>query len=59
MERVERIKELLSKKAEIDKELDVIRQQMREEKVAFTATRKPRAKKQGDLQLTKLELAKK
>ena len=53
MERVERIKELLSQKEEIDTELDTIRQQVREEKAAFAKPRKPRKKRQGDLALVK------
>jgi hypothetical protein len=51
MERVERIKTLLAKREEIDRELEGIRQQAREENAAFAINRKPRKKRQGDLPL--------
>jgi hypothetical protein len=38
--RVERIKELLSKKEEIERELDQIRVQLKEEKLAFSSARR-------------------
>lgn len=42
MDRVSRIQELLKQKADIERELDGIRQQVQEEKAAFAAARKPR-----------------
>jgi hypothetical protein len=45
MERVERIKALLSQKTAIDAELAALREQVRAEKAAFTAGRKPRKQK--------------
>jgi hypothetical protein len=40
-----RITSLLKQKGEIDAELSLIRQQIKEEKVALTANRKPRKSK--------------
>jgi hypothetical protein len=42
MERLERIKELLAKRQEIDRELVEIKEQARKERAAFVAARKPR-----------------
>jgi ubiquitin len=47
MERVERIKELLAQKAAIDGELAQLKQQVKQEKAAFTAMRKPRKQREN------------
>jgi hypothetical protein len=50
--RTERIKELLSQKSAIDTELDGIRQQLKDEKTAFSVGKKERKKRR-----TKAEMA--
>ena len=47
MERVERIKELLAQKASIDTELAQLKEQVKQERAALMATRKPRKQKEN------------
>lgn len=53
MDKIERIRDLLAKKAEIDAELEAIRDEDKAVRAAFAAARKPRKsrKKQGSLPL--------
>ena len=67
MERIARLRELLTQKEAIETELDTIQKQLNEESGLFKKPRLPRKKKQGDLPLTqpakaevpKVELVKK
>ena len=51
MEKLERLKTLLTQKAGIDKELADIKAQIKEEKQLFTAAQKPRKPRQAKLAL--------
>ncbi|MCW2114447.1 hypothetical protein [Bradyrhizobium elkanii] len=46
MERIERLRQLLKQKVDIEHELDAIHKQLNEESGLFKTQRKPRAKKQ-------------